>query len=41
MLIKGGRVINPSTNLDEIKDVLIIDGIIKRLMMKYWMKQII
>lgn len=31
MLIKGGRVINPSTNLDEIKDVLIIDGIIKKI----------
>lgn len=31
MLIKGGRVINPSTNLDEIKDVLIVDGIIKKI----------
>ncbi|HZX21506.1 MAG TPA: dihydroorotase [Clostridia bacterium] len=31
ILIKGGRIINPATNLDEIKDVLIIDGLIKRI----------
>ena len=31
ILIKGGRVINPSTNLDKIKDVLIVDGLVKKI----------
>ncbi|HZK57363.1 MAG TPA: dihydroorotase [Clostridia bacterium] len=29
ILIKNGRVINPNTNLDEIKDILIVDGLVK------------
>ncbi len=31
ILIKNGRVINPATDLDKIRDVLIIDGVIKRI----------
>lgn len=31
LLIKGGRVINPATGLDEVADVLIQDGIIKKI----------
>lgn len=31
LLIKGGRIINPATNLDEIKDLLIVDGIVKKI----------
>lgn len=30
-LIKGGRIINPSTNLDEIKDLLIVDGLVNKI----------
>jgi len=29
ILIKNGRVINPNTNLDEIKDIFIVDGLVK------------
>ncbi len=31
LLLKGGRVINPSTGLDKIKDVLIADGVIEKI----------
>lgn len=31
ILIKGGRIINPATNLDEVKDILIVDGIVEKI----------
>lgn len=31
ILIKGGRVINPKTNIDEVQDVLINDGVIEAI----------
>lgn len=31
LLIKGGRIINPATNLDEVKDLLIIDGKVAKI----------
>ncbi len=31
LLLKGGRVINPSTGLDKIKDVFIVDGVIEKI----------
>ena len=31
ILIKGGRIINPATNLDKIQDVLIIDGVVTKI----------
>ena len=31
LLIKGGRVINPSSGLDEVIDILVEDGIIKAI----------
>ncbi|NLZ96348.1 MAG: amidohydrolase family protein, partial [Bacteroidales bacterium] len=31
MLIKNGRVINPSTGLDGVKDILIVDGLIAKV----------
>jgi len=31
LLIKGGRVINPNTNLDKVKDVLLIDGLVAKI----------
>ncbi|MBU5674877.1 dihydroorotase [Alkaliphilus sp. MSJ-5] len=31
LLIKSGRVINPSTGLDEIKDILLIDGLVAKI----------
>ena len=29
-LIKGGRVLDPSTNVDEVRDLLVVDGIIAK-----------
>lgn len=31
LLIKGGRVINPATKLDEVTDILLEDGIVKEI----------
>ena len=31
LLIKNGRVINPATNIDEVMDVLVVDGIVEKL----------
>lgn len=31
ILIKGGRVINPATQMDEVSDVLIEDGVVKEI----------
>ncbi len=31
LLIKGGRVINPATNTDELLDVLVEDGVVTKL----------
>lgn len=31
ILIKGGRLINPSTGLDKIKDILVTDGMIEKI----------
>lgn len=31
VLIKNGRVINPATKLDEIQDVLVVDGLVARI----------
>jgi dihydroorotase len=31
LLIKGGRVIDPSQKMDEIQDVLVVDGVVKEI----------
>jgi len=31
LLIKGGRVIDPSQKLDEVRDVLVMDGVVKEI----------
>ena len=28
MLIRGGRVVDPSQSIDEIRDVLVVDGVL-------------
>ena len=31
MLIKNGRIIDPASNTDEVKDLLVTDGIIEKV----------
>ena len=31
MLIKNGRIIDPASNTDEVKDILVTDGIIEKV----------
>ncbi len=31
ILVKGGRVLNPATNLDDVKDVLVADGVVAKI----------
>ena len=31
ILIRGGQVINPATQMDEVADVLIEDGVVKEI----------